>query len=50
MFIECAVAHKCPYIISGDRHLLSVGNYMGIKIISPAEFLRKYFRNSTLQL
>jgi len=50
MFIECAVAHKCPYIISGDRHLLSVGNYMGIKIISPAEFLRKYFRDSTLQL
>ncbi len=40
-FIECAVALKSSYIISGDRHLLSVGNYMGIEIISPAEFLKK---------
>lgn len=33
MFIECAVALKCPYIISGDRHLLVVKNYMGIEIV-----------------
>ncbi|HOE17959.1 MAG TPA: hypothetical protein PLX02_09890 [Syntrophorhabdaceae bacterium] len=38
MFIKCAVALKCPYIISGHRHLLAVKNYMGIRIMSPAEF------------
>jgi putative PIN family toxin of toxin-antitoxin system len=38
-FIECAVALKCSVIISGDKHLKSVRNYMGIKIASPAEFL-----------
>jgi putative PIN family toxin of toxin-antitoxin system len=39
MFIECAVALKCSHIISGDKHLKSVKNYMGIKIVNPKEFL-----------
>jgi len=38
-FIECAVALHCKIIISGDKHLLSVREYMGIKIVSPKEFL-----------
>ena len=38
-FIECAVALNCEVIISGDKHLLSVRNYMGIQIVSPKEFL-----------
>ncbi|MBM3237636.1 putative toxin-antitoxin system toxin component, PIN family [Candidatus Poribacteria bacterium] len=39
--IECAVEGKAQYIISGDkRHLLSLKEYKGIKILSPAEFLR----------
>ena len=38
-FIECAVALHCKVIISGDKHLLSVQDYMGIKIVSPREFL-----------
>ena len=41
-FIECAVALKCPYIISGDKHLKDIKNYMGIKIINPGEFLIEY--------
>ncbi len=39
MFIECAVALQCSYIISGDKHLTSLKNYMGIKILSPKQFL-----------
>lgn len=42
MFIECAVALECPYIISGDKHLRSVKDYMGIKILSPKEFLIQF--------
>ncbi|HHO49258.1 MAG TPA: putative toxin-antitoxin system toxin component, PIN family [Desulfobacteraceae bacterium] len=38
-FIECAVALHCSVIISGDKHLLSVKDYMGIKILTPKEFL-----------
>ena len=44
MFIECAVALGCSHIISGDKHLKQVKNYMGIKIINPKEFLIQ-FRN-----
>ncbi len=39
MILECAVSCNADYIISGDRHLLKMREYKGIKIISPAEFL-----------
>lgn len=38
-FIECAVAGGADYIVSGDTHLLSLGEYKGIQILSPAAFL-----------
>lgn len=37
--IECAVAGKADYIVSGDKHLLDIKEYDKIKIISPKEFL-----------
>jgi len=38
--LECAPEAGADIIISGDkRHLLSLGEYAGKKIISPAEFL-----------
>jgi len=37
--IECALEAKASFIISGDRHLLEIREYKGIKIISPKEFL-----------
>lgn len=42
MFIECAVALGCSHIISGDKHLKSIENYMGIRIVSPKEFLEQF--------
>ncbi len=38
-FIECAVALKAEYIITGDKALESFGSYMRIKILSPQKFL-----------
>ena len=38
-FIECAVALKAKYIVSGDKALTSIQNYAGIKILSPREFI-----------
>jgi hypothetical protein len=32
---------KAGHIISGDRHLLALTKYQNIKILSPAEFIRK---------
>ena len=40
-FIECAVALKAPYIISGDKHLLDLESYGEIKILTPKDFLEK---------
>lgn len=38
-FIECAVACGADYIVSGDKHLLRMKEYEGIKIMSAAGFL-----------
>ena len=38
-FIECGVALKAQFIISGDTHLTAIQNYMGIRIVTPKEFL-----------
>lgn len=37
--LECALAYSADYIISGDSHLLNLGDYKGIEILSPDEFL-----------
>jgi putative PIN family toxin of toxin-antitoxin system len=41
-FIECAVALKAEVVITGDSALRAMGEYMGIKILSPQEFLKIY--------
>lgn len=42
MFIECAVALKADVIISGDKAVKDIGDYMGIRILSPRQFLDRY--------
>ena len=42
MFIECAVALKAGFVITGDKALKTIKEYMNIKIVSPSEFLIKY--------
>ena len=41
-FIECAVALKAKAVITGDKALGAVKEYMGIKILTPAQFLRSF--------
>jgi putative PIN family toxin of toxin-antitoxin system len=38
-FIACAVAGKCKYTVSGDKDLLEVSQYRGVKVFTPREFL-----------
>ncbi len=37
--LECALEGKTQYIVSGDNHLLRLKVYMGIRIVTAAEFL-----------
>lgn len=39
MFLRCADAAGAEFIISGDRHLLSLKSYKNIPILTPAKFL-----------
>ena len=38
-FFECAVALKAEFIISGDKALTAIEDYMTIKILNPRDFL-----------
>jgi putative PIN family toxin of toxin-antitoxin system len=38
-FIDCAVAAKADYLITGDRHLLSLDTFRMIKIVSADNFI-----------
>jgi putative PIN family toxin of toxin-antitoxin system len=41
-FIECAVAAGAAVIVSGDHHLLDLGKYGDIQILTAAEFLARF--------
>ncbi len=40
IFISCALNADAGYIVTGDRALINVGQYRGIRIISPADFIK----------
>jgi putative PIN family toxin of toxin-antitoxin system len=40
MILECAVSANAAFIVSGDRHLLDLGQYKGMVIVRPADYLR----------
>lgn len=46
IILECAIDGKSDYIISGDKHLLSLKEYQGIIILNSADFL--YYNDITL--
>jgi len=39
IFLACAVGGTCQYVVSGDEHLLAVGSFRGVEIVTPAAFL-----------
>ena len=41
--LECALAADADVIVSGDRHLLKIGAYEGITILTPRDFLKAHF-------
>lgn len=41
-FLACALASKSTVIVSGDKHLLKVSGYCGVRVLSPREFVDTY--------
>ena len=41
-FLACALASKCKVIVSGDKNLLKVSGFGGIKVIRPRNFVDEY--------
>lgn len=41
--IACAISAKADYIVTGDKDLLILKEYKGIKIISPKSFLDSFY-------
>lgn len=44
-FIECAVSGKAGFIVSGDKHLLNMKEYNGIRILTAAECLLLFLKD-----
>ncbi len=39
MFLECAALAKAELLVTGDKDLLVLGSYTGIRIVTPVEYL-----------
>jgi putative PIN family toxin of toxin-antitoxin system len=39
--VACAIDGQADYIVSGDSHLLELGQYLGIAIMNPRQFVDK---------
>lgn len=39
--LEAAVGAGARFIVTGDKHLLELGDYKGIRILKPTEFLQR---------
>ena len=37
--VECAVAARSDYLVTGEKHLLQLKGYAGTRILKPVEFL-----------
>jgi len=41
MVVACAIVGKADYIVSGDPHLIELGQVQGIPILTPVQFVEK---------
>lgn len=41
MVLACALAGRASYVISSDQDLLTVGEYRGVRVVTPRQFLAR---------
>jgi putative PIN family toxin of toxin-antitoxin system len=46
-FISCAYDGRCSLIVSGDKDLLTLKEYQGIKIVTVREFFNEYYKTES---
>lgn len=44
-FIACALVSNTKLIVSGDKHLLKISGFEGIRVVKPKVFVDKYLPN-----
>ena len=44
-FLACAIASKTKVIVTGDKQLLKVSGYHGVRILRPRKFVERYLRS-----
>jgi len=45
-FLACARASCADVVVSGDKHLLQVSGWQGIKVLTPRQFYERYMKKS----
>ncbi len=46
-FLECAVAGRAGSVISGDKVLLAIRHYRQVRIQTPSQFLKAFYRQQS---
>ena len=46
-FISCALASRTKVIVSGDKHLLNVSGFRGVKVLTPRSFIETYIKDKS---
>lgn len=44
-FIAAAISGKANIIVSGDKHLLRITGYHGIRVVTPREFIERFIKS-----
>jgi putative PIN family toxin of toxin-antitoxin system len=45
MFLACALAGGAGLVVTGDRALLRASGFLGLEIVNPREFVRRYIEH-----
>ena len=43
-FLTCALGGRTKMVVSGDRHLLAVDGYRGIRVLRPRQFVEEHLK------
>lgn len=48
-FLACALGGRTKMIVSGDRHLLAVDGYRGVRVLRPRQFVEEHLKKQFQQ-
>jgi len=42
LFFSCALAGRCEFLVSGDRHILEIKRHGSVRVITPKQLLERF--------